>query len=46
MKTVATVGYRQVEPYGFPDGGALEMIKAARDNLLGSFSFSGRERKD
>ena len=32
LKTVADAGYKQVEPYGFPDAG--EMIKAAKDNGL------------
>ncbi len=32
MKAVAAAGYRQVEPYGFPDAGAMDLIKAARDN--------------
>jgi sugar phosphate isomerase/epimerase len=32
IKAVAEAGYRQVEPYGFPDAAALEMIKAAKDN--------------
>lgn len=32
IKAVADAGYRQVEPYGFPDGTARELIKAARDN--------------
>lgn len=32
IKAVAAAGYRQVEPYGFPDETALNLIKAARDN--------------
>ena len=33
IKAVAEAGYKQVEPYGFPDD-ASEMIKAAKDNGL------------
>jgi sugar phosphate isomerase/epimerase len=29
---VAAAGYRQVEPFGFPDANALAMIKAAKEN--------------
>lgn len=36
MKIVAEVGYKQVEPYGFPD--AIPMIDAARDNGMASNS--------
>lgn len=32
IKAVADAGYKQVEPYGFPDAG--EMIQAAKDNGL------------
>ena len=32
IKAVAAAGYQQVEPYGFPDGTAQELIKVARDN--------------
>ncbi len=32
IKAVAEAGYYQVEPYGFPDAGAIEMIQAAKDN--------------
>lgn len=32
LRAVAAAGYRQVEPYGFPDAG--EMITAAKDNGL------------
>ena len=32
LKSVADAGYKQVEPYGFPN--AKPMIKAAKDNGL------------
>ena len=32
IKAVAAAGYRQVEPFGFPDANALAMIKAAKEN--------------
>lgn len=32
IKAVAEAGYRQVEPYGFPDDTAQKLIAAARDN--------------
>lgn len=32
IAAVAAAGYRQVEPYGFPDATALDLVKAARDN--------------
>jgi len=32
IKAVADAGYKQVEPYGFPNPQALEMIAAAKDN--------------
>lgn len=32
IKAVADAGYRQVEPYGFSDETAMNLIKAARDN--------------
>lgn len=38
IKAVAAAGYRQVEPYGFPDAGALDLIKAARDNGMAANS--------
>ena len=38
IKAVAAAGYQQVEPYGFPDAQALEMIKAARDNGMAANS--------
>ena len=31
LKAVAAAGYRQVEPYGFPDATALEMIRVSKD---------------
>ena len=31
LEEVAKVGYRQVEPYGFPSPQSIEMIKRARD---------------
>lgn len=31
LKAVAAAGYRQVEPYGFPDATALELIKVSKD---------------
>lgn len=31
LKAVAEAGYRQVEPYGFPDATALELIKVSKD---------------
>lgn len=31
LKAVATAGYQQVEPYGFPDATALELIKVSKD---------------
>jgi sugar phosphate isomerase/epimerase len=35
LASVAAAGYAQVEPYGFPDEKAVEMIKIARDLGLG-----------
>ncbi|HRQ89508.1 MAG TPA: sugar phosphate isomerase/epimerase [Bacteroidia bacterium] len=32
IAAVAAAGYRQAEPYGFPDATALDLVKAARDN--------------
>lgn len=31
LKAVAAAGYRQVEPYGFPDATALDLIKVSKD---------------
>jgi len=38
IKAVAAAGYRQVEPYGFPDATALDLIKAAKDNGMAANS--------
>ena len=32
IEAVAAAGYRQVEPYGFPDETAMNLIREARDN--------------
>lgn len=38
IKAVAEAGYRQVEPYGFPDANALAMIREARANGMAAHS--------
>lgn len=38
IRAVAEAGYRQVEPYGFPDATALDLVKAAKDNGMAANS--------
>lgn len=38
IKAVAAAGYRQVEPFGFPDANAFAMIQAAKDNGMAAHS--------
>ncbi len=38
IRAVAAAGYRQVEPYGFPDATALDLVKASKDNGMAANS--------
>lgn len=38
IRAVAEAGYRQVEPYGFPDATARDLIKASKDNGMAANS--------
>jgi sugar phosphate isomerase/epimerase len=38
IRAVAEAGYRQVEPYGFPDTNALELVKVAKDHGMAANS--------